>query len=179
MELVGSLPHLQGSTTGPYPSQINSFLCPSHFSEARLVSFLVGLKTYQHPDSEVSLGVWIDNSKLWKVYIIISIIIVVVVIKTMAFLRVSHSGLHTTKCKLLFACPSLNWSSQELSSYKLPILKKTISFPCFPIISSTSFTFICIYVTFVSIIFLWYQNLFCSMVERSLSVVQNTHMCFL
>ena len=36
------------STTCPYPSQINPFLCPSHFWEAQLASFLVGLRTYQH-----------------------------------------------------------------------------------------------------------------------------------
>ena len=49
MELGGSLPHSQESTTCPYPSQINPFLCPSHFWQAQLVSFLVGLRTYQHP----------------------------------------------------------------------------------------------------------------------------------
>ena len=49
MELGGSLPHSQESTTCPYPSQINPLLCPSHFWQAQLVSFLVGLKTYQHP----------------------------------------------------------------------------------------------------------------------------------
>jgi hypothetical protein len=49
MELGGSLPHSQASTTCPYPSQINSFHCPSHFWQAQLVSFLVGLRTYQHP----------------------------------------------------------------------------------------------------------------------------------
>jgi len=48
MELGGSLPHSQQSTTCPYPSQINPFLCPSHFWQAQLVSFLVGLRTYQH-----------------------------------------------------------------------------------------------------------------------------------
>ena len=48
MELRGSLPHSQQSTTSPYPSQINPFLCPSHFWQAQLVSFLVGLWTYQH-----------------------------------------------------------------------------------------------------------------------------------
>ena len=31
MELGGLLPHSQVSTTCPYPSQISSFLCPSHF----------------------------------------------------------------------------------------------------------------------------------------------------
>ena len=31
MELGGSLPHSQQSTTYPYPSQINPFLCPLHF----------------------------------------------------------------------------------------------------------------------------------------------------
>ena len=49
MELGGSLPHSQQSTTFPYPSQINPYLCPSHFWQAQLVSFLVGLRTYQHP----------------------------------------------------------------------------------------------------------------------------------
>ena len=49
MELGGSLPHSQEYTTCPYPSQINPFLCPSHFWLAQLVSFLVGLRTYQHP----------------------------------------------------------------------------------------------------------------------------------
>jgi len=53
MELGGSLPHSQESTTCPYPSQINPFLCPSHFSQAQLVSFLVGLRTYQHSGTEV------------------------------------------------------------------------------------------------------------------------------
>jgi len=132
MELGGSLPHSQQSTTCPYPSQTNPILCPSYFWQAQLVSFLVGLRTYQHPGSEVSLGVWIDNSEWWKVYIIVIVsIVIVVVIKTMGFLRVNHSGLHTTKCKLLLACPSLNWSSQELSSYQLPILKQNC-FPLFP-----------------------------------------------
>jgi len=49
MELGGSLPHSQQSTTCPYPSQINPFLCPSHFWQMQLVSFLVRLRTYQHP----------------------------------------------------------------------------------------------------------------------------------
>jgi len=49
MELGGSLPHSQQSTTCPYPSQINTFLCPSQFWQAQLVPFLVGLRTYQHP----------------------------------------------------------------------------------------------------------------------------------
>ena len=49
MELGGSLPHSQQSTTCQYPSQINPFLCPSHFWQSQLVSFLVGLRTYQHP----------------------------------------------------------------------------------------------------------------------------------
>ena len=49
MELGGSLPHSQASTTCPYPSQINSFHCQSHFWQAQLVSILVGLRTYQHP----------------------------------------------------------------------------------------------------------------------------------
>jgi len=31
MELGGSLPHSQEPITCPYPSQINPFLCPSHF----------------------------------------------------------------------------------------------------------------------------------------------------
>ena len=45
----GSLPHSEESTTCPYISQISPFLCPSHFWQAQLVSFLVGLRTYQHP----------------------------------------------------------------------------------------------------------------------------------
>jgi len=49
MELGVSLLHSQKSTTCPYPSQINPFLCPSHFWQVQLVSFLVGLRTYQHP----------------------------------------------------------------------------------------------------------------------------------
>jgi len=49
MELGGSLTHSQKSTTCPYPSQINPFLFPAHFWQAQLVSFLVGLRTYQHP----------------------------------------------------------------------------------------------------------------------------------
>ena len=49
MELGGSLPHSQESTTCPYPSQINPFLCPSHFWQAQLVSFLVRLRAYQYP----------------------------------------------------------------------------------------------------------------------------------
>jgi len=49
MELGCSLPHSQESTTCPSPSQINPLLCPSHFSQAQLVSFLVGPRTYQHP----------------------------------------------------------------------------------------------------------------------------------
>jgi len=49
MKLGGSLPHSKESTTCPYPSQINQFLCPSHFWQSQLVSFLVGLRTYQHP----------------------------------------------------------------------------------------------------------------------------------
>jgi len=31
MEVGGSLPHSQDSTTCPNPSKINPFLCPSHF----------------------------------------------------------------------------------------------------------------------------------------------------
>jgi len=50
MELVGgSFPHSQGPTTCPYPIQINPFLCQSHFWQAQIVSFLVALRTYQHP----------------------------------------------------------------------------------------------------------------------------------
>jgi len=48
MELGDSIPHSQQSTTCPYPSQINPFLCLSHFWQAQLVSFLVGLRIYQH-----------------------------------------------------------------------------------------------------------------------------------
>jgi len=36
MELGGSLPHSQESTTCPYSSQINPFLCPSHFGRSSL-----------------------------------------------------------------------------------------------------------------------------------------------
>jgi len=54
MELGSSLPHSQESTTCPYPSQINPFLCPSHFWQEQLVSFLVGLRTYQHPGTSFS-----------------------------------------------------------------------------------------------------------------------------
>ena len=49
MELGGSLPHSQKSATCPYPSQIDPFLCPSHFWQAQLVFVQVGLRTYQHP----------------------------------------------------------------------------------------------------------------------------------
>ena len=35
-ELGGSLPHSQVSTNRPSPSQINPFLCPSHFWQAHL-----------------------------------------------------------------------------------------------------------------------------------------------
>ena len=38
MELGSSLPHSQESATCPYPSQINPFLCPSHFRQTQLVS---------------------------------------------------------------------------------------------------------------------------------------------
>ena len=48
MILGGSLPCSQQPTTCPYPSQIDPFLCPSHFWQAQFVSFLVGLRTYQH-----------------------------------------------------------------------------------------------------------------------------------
>jgi len=51
MKLGGSLPHWQESTTCPYPSQINPFLCQSHFGQAQFVSFLIGLRTYQHRGS--------------------------------------------------------------------------------------------------------------------------------
>jgi len=40
MEVGSSLPHSQQSTTCPFPSQINPFLCPSHFGQAQLVTFL-------------------------------------------------------------------------------------------------------------------------------------------
>jgi len=55
MELGVSLPHSQQSTTCPYPSQINAFLCPSPFWQVQLVSFLFGLRTYQHPGYRISL----------------------------------------------------------------------------------------------------------------------------
>ena len=51
IELWYSLPHSQQSTTCPYPNQINPLLCPSQFWRAQFVSFLVGLRTYQHPSS--------------------------------------------------------------------------------------------------------------------------------
>jgi hypothetical protein len=73
---------------------------------------------------------------------------------------------------------TINLVVPKLSSYQLPILK-AISFHCFPIISPTFFTFIYIYAQFVPFIFLWYQNIFCSMVERSLNVVPKTHLCFI
>ena len=58
MELGGSLPHSQVSKTFPYPSQINPFFCPSHFWQAQIVSFLVGLRTYQHLDEMPIQGSW-------------------------------------------------------------------------------------------------------------------------
>ena len=48
VEIVGSLPHSQQPTTCPYTNQINPFLRPSLFWQAWLVSFLIGLRTYQH-----------------------------------------------------------------------------------------------------------------------------------
>jgi len=67
MELGGSLPHSQEPTTCPYPSQINPFLCPSHFWQAQLVSFLVGLKTYQHPSTTLHYQ-WQQSDRwiLWQ-----------------------------------------------------------------------------------------------------------------
>jgi len=59
MELGGSLPHSQQSTTCPYPSQINRFLCPSHFWQTQLVSFLVGLRIYQHPGKVTISHKWL------------------------------------------------------------------------------------------------------------------------
>jgi hypothetical protein len=53
MELGGSLPHSQESTTCPYRSQISPFLCPSHFWLAQLVSFLVGLRSYEYAGSSM------------------------------------------------------------------------------------------------------------------------------
>ena len=47
MEFGGSLPHPQQSTNCPYPNQINPLFCPSHYWQAQLISFLVGLRTYQ------------------------------------------------------------------------------------------------------------------------------------
>jgi len=61
MELWGSLPHSQQSIksiTCPYPCQTNPFLCPSHFWQAQLVSFLVGLSSYQHPGKLVKICAW-------------------------------------------------------------------------------------------------------------------------
>ena len=54
IELGGSLPHSQGPPLFICLRQIWPFLCPSHFWQARLVSFLVGLRTYQHPGSEIA-----------------------------------------------------------------------------------------------------------------------------
>ena len=51
MEIGCSLPHSQQSTTCPYPSQINPFLFSTHLWQAQLVSFLVGIRTYQHRGS--------------------------------------------------------------------------------------------------------------------------------
>jgi len=42
MELGGSLSHSQESTTFTYPTQINPFLCPSHFWQAQLVPSWLG-----------------------------------------------------------------------------------------------------------------------------------------
>jgi len=53
MEFGSSLPHSQEYTTCPYPSQINAFFCPSQFWQAQLVSILVGLRTYQHPNTKL------------------------------------------------------------------------------------------------------------------------------
>ena len=63
MELWGSLPHSQQSTACRYSSPINPFLCPSHFWQAQLVSFLVGLRTYQHPDIIIRFSVYIAYLK--------------------------------------------------------------------------------------------------------------------
>jgi len=54
MELGGSLPHSQKSTTCPYPSQINPFLCSTHVWQDQLVSFLVWIRTYQHPGIRIN-----------------------------------------------------------------------------------------------------------------------------
>jgi len=59
MELGGSLPYSQQSTIcPPYPSQNTPFLCQSHSWQAQLVSFLVGLRTYQHPDNYYTICWW-------------------------------------------------------------------------------------------------------------------------
>jgi hypothetical protein len=68
MELGDSLTHLKESTTCPYTNQINPYLYPSRFSQAQFVSFLVGLRTYQHPwQWQVKpyrvRHVWEDNTK--------------------------------------------------------------------------------------------------------------------
>jgi len=43
-------------TTCPYPRQISPLLCPSHLWQAQHVSFLVGLRTYQHPVQKEQVG---------------------------------------------------------------------------------------------------------------------------
>jgi hypothetical protein len=69
MELGGSLHHSQQPTTSPYPSQINPFLCPSHFWQAHLFSYLVGLRTYQHPGTyQISkdILIWRGSETSWQ-----------------------------------------------------------------------------------------------------------------
>jgi len=95
MELRGSLPHSQGSTTCPYPSHINPFLCPSHFWQAQFVYFLVGLRTYQHP-----------GITLWYILLLTPL---VSLLRREKFLKSSvwkrlHS-LATTKSPLPSKCP--------------------------------------------------------------------------
>jgi len=66
MQLGGSLPHSQESTTCPYPSHINPLLCPSHFWQAQLVSFLAGLRTYQHPIFLSYIHSYSNESARWN-----------------------------------------------------------------------------------------------------------------
>ena len=62
VELVSSLPHSQQATTSTYPSQINPSV--HHTSDWRsFVSFLIGLRTYQHPVFIVCVYIYIHIEK--------------------------------------------------------------------------------------------------------------------
>ena len=50
----------------PYPSQISPFLCPSYVCQAQLVSFLVRLKTYQHPGSNANCPLFENSDRCVK-----------------------------------------------------------------------------------------------------------------